>query len=113
MRVSGMKFVQSFHLQQLMKNENFSLTSLTCLPQLHDIENFTWPIFGDLREDGSETSSTLWWHPKMDWRNIYDNTSPFYLFDGIIVTRNYSISASCDYDEIRCLATIRLNRIVL
>ena len=63
----------------MMKNENFSLTSLICLPQLHHVENFTEPFFGDLREDA----------------------------------RNYSVSVSCDYDEIKCFATIRMNRIVL
>ena len=48
----------------MMKNENFSLTALTCLPQLHHVENFTEPFFGDLREDGSETSSISLMTPK-------------------------------------------------
>ena len=53
MKAYGVKFIQSFHEERRLKNANFSLISLTCLPWLHKIENFSLLFCGDFSE-GSE-----------------------------------------------------------
>ena len=39
-KACGVKFVQSFHLQQRLKIENLCQISVTCLPQPHSVNFF-------------------------------------------------------------------------
>ena len=52
-----MKFVQSFYLYRRLMNTKFSLISLTCLPQLHNIKNLCLAFLtcGDLHEGYENT----------------------------------------------------------
>ena len=41
--LENMKVIQNFHLQRWLNNENFSLISLTCVPQLYNVK--IYPVF--------------------------------------------------------------------
>ena len=80
-----MKNVKSFYLQKPLKNVNFFLISLTCLPQLHSLRKFSRLFCGHFLQGCVKVvtvvilknSNNIFDFTGNGWKTIFRNTVPF------------------------------------